>query len=87
MVLVMSVYPGFSGQKFISSSFDKLKKVKHLLADRGNTQTLLSVDGGVSDKNASKLCEAGADVLVAGSYIYSHTDKKERIQALKQLCY
>lgn len=86
LILIMSVYPGFSGQKFISSSFDKLKKLKHLLVSRGNTKTLLSVDGGVGDENASKLYKAGANVLVAGSYVYSHADRRKRIQRLKQFC-
>ena len=65
LILVMSVKPGFGGQKFIPSSIEKIIKAKSLI---GNRQIFLQVDGGVNDSNASKLVKAGANVLVAGSF-------------------
>jgi len=67
LILVMSVNPGFGGQKFISSSIDKIKAIRNLVGDR---DIKIQVDGGINDKTASKVIQAGADVLVAGSAIF-----------------
>ena len=67
LILVMSVNPGFGGQKFISSSIDKIKVIRNLVGDR---DIKIQVDGGINDKTASKVIEAGANVLVAGSAIF-----------------
>ena len=67
LILVMSVNPGFGGQKFISSSIDKIKAIRNLVGDR---DIKIQVDGGINDKTSSKVIEAGADVLVAGSAIF-----------------
>jgi len=82
MVLLMSVNPGFGGQKFISSVIDKIKELREL-AEKKNPKLLIEVDGGVNDKNAKILKEAGADILVAGSYIFKHKDYKEAIKGLR----
>ena len=82
MVLLMSVNPGFGGQKFIPSVLDKIKELREL-ANRKNPKLLIEVDGGVNDKNAPLLKEAGADILVAGSFIFKHPDYKEAIRKLK----
>ena len=82
MVLLMSVNPGFGGQKFIPSVLDKIKELREL-AKRKNPKLLIEVDGGVNDKNAPLLKEAGADILVAGSFIFKHPDYKEAIRKLK----
>jgi ribulose-phosphate 3-epimerase len=81
LVLVMSVNPGFGGQKFIESSIEKVKKVKELTL-RKNSKALIEVDGGVNNKNAPHLKGAGCDIVVAGSYIFSG-DYKEKIESLK----
>ena len=82
MVLLMSVNPGFGGQKFIPSVIDKVKELREL-ASKKNPNLLIEIDGGVNDKNAPLLKEAGADVLVAGSYIFKHKSYEEAIKALK----
>jgi len=82
MVLLMSVNPGFGGQKFISSVIDKIKELREL-AERKNPKLLIEVDGGVNDKNAKTLKEAGADILVAVIYIFKHKDYKEAIKGLR----
>jgi len=83
MVLLMSVNPGFGGQKFIPSVIEKAKRVKKLI-DKHNPQCLIEVDGGVNDKNIKELKEAGVDVVVAGSYVYKHPNGvKEAINSLK----
>lgn len=73
MVLLMSVNPGFGGQKFISSVIKKAKKLKKLINER-NPNCLIEVDGGVNDENVKLLEEAGVDVVVAGSFVYKHPD-------------
>lgn len=80
LVLVMSVYPGFGGQEFIENSVDKIRKVRELMGD-----VLIEVDGGINDKTAKKVIDAGADVLVAGSAIMQSRDRKEMIQKLRKL--
>ena len=83
LILVMSVNPGFGGQKFIPSSIEKIKNIKSLI---GNRQILLEVDGGVNDSNAPKLVKAGADILVAGSFVFNGnniSDYKKNISLLR----
>jgi ribulose-phosphate 3-epimerase len=82
MVLLMSVNPGFGGQKFIPTVVDKAKKLKELIARKGAT-TLIEVDGGVSDKNIKELKDAGVDIVVAGSYVYGSSDLAGAIESLK----
>ena len=84
MVLLMSVNPGFGGQKFIPSVLDKIKELRDL-ANRKNPELLIEIDGGVNDKNASLLREAGVDILVAGSFIFKSDDYKKAIESLKEI--
>ena len=78
----MSVNPGFGGQSFIENTYNKVAELR-ALAKEQNTELLIEVDGGVSDKNAKKLAEAGADVLVAGSSVFKATNSVEAIKNLK----
>jgi len=80
-VLLMSVNPGFSGQKFISTVYDKIKNVRLMFKDR--PQFEIEVDGGVNDENAPKLIENGADILVAGAYIFNTEDYSLAIGRLR----
>ncbi|WP_456470815.1 ribulose-phosphate 3-epimerase [Caminibacter sp.] len=82
MVLLMSVNPGFGGQKFIPSVIDKVKELREL-AEKKNPSLLIEIDGGVNDKNAPMLKEAGADILVAGSYVFKSGDYKKAIESLR----
>lgn len=82
LVLLMSVNPGFGGQKFISSTIDKIRRLREMI-DHKNLSTLIEVDGGVNRSNAAMLYEAGADVLVAGSAIFNATNPAEEIVAIK----
>lgn len=83
MVLLMSVNPGFGGQKFISSVIEKSKRLKKLINER-NPECLIEVDGGVNDENVKLLEEAGVDVVVAGSFVYKHPNGIDQaITALK----
>ena len=84
MVCLMSVNPGFGGQSFIENTYKKVKQLKNLIEFSGAT-TLIEIDGGVTDKNAEQLVEAGADVLVAGSYVFGSQDPIATIADLKQL--
>lgn len=81
LVCVMSVNPGFGGQSFIEHTYQKIRKLKALI-QQNNAPTLIEVDGGVTDKNASQLIEAGADVLVAGSYIFGNPNPQKVIKNL-----
>ncbi len=81
-VLIMSVNPGFGGQKFIQHSYKKIEKLR-LLSENVNPYLLIEVDGGVNDSTAKKLRQVGADILVAGSYIFNSNDYKERIKSLR----
>ena len=83
MVLLMSVNPGFGGQKFIEHTYDKIRALKAMI-QRSGSHALIEVDGGVSLKNAKALREAGADVLVAGSAIFGAEDPVDMIVKLKQ---
>ena len=82
MVLLMSVNPGFGGQKFIPSILDKIKELR-ALASKKNPALLIEVDGGVNDKNAPLLRKAGADILVAGSFVFKSDDYKKAIESLR----
>jgi len=83
MVLLMSVNPGFGGQKFIASVLERATRLKALIEKR-NLDCLIEVDGGVSDKNIQALKDAGVDVVVAGSFVYKHPEGvKTAIEALK----
>ncbi|MFY9085124.1 ribulose-phosphate 3-epimerase [Aliarcobacter cryaerophilus] len=82
MVLLMSVNPGFGGQKFIPSVIEKVKKLKELI-NKKNPNCLIEVDGGVSDTNIKELKDAGVDVVVAGSFVFGSGDYKKAIDSLK----
>lgn len=84
-VLVMSVNPGFSGQHFLHSAINKIKAIKAMLVRSHNTQCIISVDGGINEKTATKTVVAGANCLVAGSFIFSAKDYALAIRALKSL--
>ncbi len=82
LVLIMSVNPGYSGQQFIEHTYRKITETKDLIL-AGNSKALIEVDGGVNDTNASKLFTAGADILVAASYIFNHDNPLKAINNLK----
>lgn len=82
LVLIMSVNPGFGGQKFIQQSFDKVRKLKKMINDKG-CNTLIEIDGGVTLDNAADLIEAGVDVLVAGNTVFSSENPTDTIKKLK----
>ena len=84
MVLLMSVNPGFGGQKFIEGTIDKLRALREMV-DRKNSRALIQIDGGVQAETAPRLVEAGADVLVSGSYVFKASDPVATIHDLKQL--
>ena len=81
LVCLMSVNPGFGGQSFIEATYKKVRELQ-LLIDDNKASTLIEIDGGVTDQNASKLVAAGADVLVAGSYVFSASDPTTTIANL-----
>ena len=82
VVCVMSVNPGFGGQKFIEHTYEKVKALKQIIVNAGAT-TLIEIDGGVTENNASALVKAGADVLVAGTTVFKAVDPKAMIVTLK----
>ncbi len=82
MVLLMSVNPGFGGQKFIPSVIEKAARLKEMIQKR-NPKCLIEVDGGVNDKNVHELKDAGVDVVVAGSYVFRHESLSRAIESLK----
>jgi ribulose-phosphate 3-epimerase len=82
LVLVMSVNPGFGGQAFIPSALDKLAAIRRRINETGR-DIMLEVDGGVNVKNAAAIGAAGADVLVAGSAVFSQPDYKQIISAIR----
>jgi ribulose-phosphate 3-epimerase len=84
LVCIMSVNPGFGGQSFIENTYAKVEKLKALIHKK-NAATLIEIDGGVTYKNAQQLVAAGADVLVAGSYVFSAQDPIATIAHLKQI--
>mgnify|MGYP001215421158 CR=1 FL=1 len=83
LVLVMSVNPGFGGQSFIENTYQKIADLKELI-NRKNASTLIEIDGGVNADNAKKLVDHGADVLVAGSFVFKSPDPAETIKKLKE---
>lgn len=84
MVLLMSVNPGFGGQKFIENTIRKVERLRKMISE-AETHTLIEVDGGVQAETAPRLVKAGVDVLVSGSYVFKSTDPYSTIQALKKL--
>jgi ribulose-phosphate 3-epimerase len=82
MVLIMSVNPGYGGQKFIDTSIDKVRKLKRMI-DEKNLNTLIEIDGGINEKNIKMLNEAGVDVFVVGNAIFSAKNPPEMIKKLK----
>jgi ribulose-phosphate 3-epimerase len=84
MVCIMSVNPGFGGQSFIENTYSKIEKLKTLIIRKG-ASTLIEIDGGVTNKNAKQLVEAGADVLVAGSFVFKAENPIATIEDLKNL--
>lgn len=84
MVLLMSVNPGFGGQQFIDNTYAKIARLRKLISESGS-KALIEVDGGVNGSTAPRLAEAGADVLVSGSYVFRADNPEERIAQLKAL--
>jgi ribulose-phosphate 3-epimerase len=84
LVCIMSVNPGFGGQSFIENTYSKVEKLKALI-NRKNASTLIEIDGGVTNKNAKQLVDAGADVLVAGSYVFGAENPIATIADLKAI--
>ena len=82
LVCIMSVNPGFGGQSFIENTFEKVRELKALIQSK-NAHTLIGIDGGVTSKNASELVAAGADVLVAGSFVFKSDHPIDTIEQLK----
>ena len=81
LILVMSVNPGFGGQKFLYSQLDKIRNIKKMI---GNRNIEIEVDGGINEETYKQVIEAGADVLVAGSYVFNSNDYNEAIRKLKK---
>jgi len=84
LVCIMSVNPGFGGQSFIENTYDKVTALKELIT-RKNAATLIQIDGGVTSANARKLLDAGADVLVAGSFVFKAENPTQTINDLKNI--
>jgi ribulose-phosphate 3-epimerase len=84
LVCLMSVNPGFGGQSFIEHTYNKIIRLKQLITEKG-TNTLIEIDGGVTDLNAKQLVAAGADVLVAGSFVFRAENPIATIQNLKSI--
>lgn len=82
LVLIMSVNPGFGGQSFIDNTYEKIKKVKELIT-RKKSSALIEIDGGVTSANSKQLVDAGADILVAGSFVFKSEDPTATIKELK----
>jgi ribulose-phosphate 3-epimerase len=85
LVLIMSVNPGFGGQKFIAHTYEKVRKLRKMVDERG-LSTLIEIDGGVTTGNAKALVEAGADALVAGSFVFNSENPTQTILDLKNIC-
>ena len=84
LVCLMSVNPGFGGQSFIENTFQKVEKLRSIIKEK-NTSCLIEIDGGVSNLNSSKLAQCGADVLVAGSYVFNAENPESNIKLLKDI--
>ena len=84
LVCLMSVNPGFGGQSFIENTYDKIKELKELIKSKGS-KCLIEIDGGVTNKNAKKLVQTGANILVAGSYVFKSDNPLQTIDKLSTL--
>lgn len=84
LVCIMSVNPGFGGQKFIENTYKKVRQLKEIIAEN-NSHTQIEIDGGVNIHNAPLLMEAGADILVAGSFVFKSADPQATIEELKAI--
>ena len=84
LVCMMSVNPGFGGQSFIENTYKKIKQLKQIIAANG-ASTKIEIDGGVTDQNAKQLIDAGADVLVAGSFVFGSSNPSQTISSLKHI--
>ena len=84
LICLMSVNPGFGGQSFIKNTYKKVIQLKHMIEQSGS-KAMIEIDGGVTNKNAHKLVSAGADVLVAGSYVFKSKDQLQTIKDLRKL--
>ena len=84
LVLIMSVNPGFGGQSFIENTYKKVSRLKEIIKEN-KASTMIEVDGGVTSKNAAQLVEAGADALVAGSFVFKSDDPTKTIKELKSI--
>ena len=84
MVLLMSINPGFGGQKFEHMTYNRIKKLRKMIDGQG-LNTLIEIDGGVTDKNIKQLVDAGANAFVAGSHVFKSNNPKETIKILKEL--
>jgi len=84
LVCIMSVNPGFGGQSFIENTYEKVKQLKALI-DKKNASTKIEIDGGVTSANAKKLKSAGADILVAGSFVFKSENPSKTIEELKHM--
>jgi ribulose-phosphate 3-epimerase len=84
LVCIMSVNPGFGGQSFIENTYEKVKQLKALIVSK-EASTVIEIDGGVTSKNAKKLKEAGADILVAGSFVFKSSEPLNTIKNLKKI--
>ncbi len=84
LVLIMSVNPGFGGQSFIENTYKKIRQLKEIILDN-EALTQIEIDGGVTDENAKQLVDAGADILVAGSFIFKSSNPLETIKELREI--
>ena len=84
LICLMSVFPGFSGQKFIPETFERLEKLKKIITDK-NSEAMIQIDGGVSIDNAKKLVSLGADILVAGSFVFKSENASSTIKKLNSI--
>ncbi|MCW9036303.1 MULTISPECIES: ribulose-phosphate 3-epimerase [Altibacter] len=84
LVCMMSVNPGFGGQSFIENTYEKVKQLRAIITEKG-ASTKIEIDGGVTNKNAAQLVSAGADVLVAGSYVFGSSNPVDTISGLRDL--
>lgn len=84
LVCIMSVNPGFGGQSFIENTYNKVKQLREIIV-KNNADTIIEIDGGVTSKNAKQLIDAGADVLVAGSFVFKSENPTQTIKELKEI--
>lgn len=84
LVLIMSVNPGFGGQKFIPNALNKVRRLRNLI-DTSSSEAIIEVDGGVNEETGMQLAEAGADMIVAGNYIFNSQEPLRRIEILKNI--